>query len=114
MKVTLNVKALVDARGWDAGDLAAQADLPRATAEHLYAGHSTELDLAAEARVCQALGVLPQDILVSVEEPQPSVAVAPAPRGIATPSYQRPTGTAPESGVRDAPEAAPRDRTDWP
>ncbi len=86
MKVTLDVRALVEARGWDVVELARQAELDPATAESIYAGRSTELDLATEARVSQALGVRPDEILVSVEEPHSPESE----RNIAGAQYQHP------------------------
>ncbi len=106
MKVTLAVKDLVDARGWDLAGFAQQAGIDPETARHVYAGHSTELDLPAHARISQALGVLPNEILARVEEPQPSAADAEAPRTIDTSAYQEPTTEVPESGVVDDPRAA--------
>jgi transcriptional regulator with XRE-family HTH domain len=109
MKVTLHVKPLVDQRGWTVAEFAQQAGLDDATAESLYAERSTEIDLAVQSRVSTALGVLPNEILASVEEPQESAAVAPAPRTLAAPTYQQPTDELPESGVVDDPRLALRD-----
>ncbi len=86
MRVTLNVKALVDAHGWDVTELARQVGLDPATAESIYAGRSTEIDLATHSRVSQVLGVRPDEILVSVEEPHSG---EPA-RTIEQPSYEHP------------------------
>ena len=86
MRVTHNIKALVDARGWDVPELARRAGLDPATAESLYAGRSTTIDLAAHSRVSEALDVRPDEILASVEEPHSG---APA-RTIDRPAYQHP------------------------
>lgn len=86
MKVTLDVRALAEARGWDVAELARQAELDPATAESIYAGRSTEMDLATEARVSAALGVRPDEILVSVEEPHSPE----SDRNIAGARYQHP------------------------
>lgn len=85
MRVTLAVKELMDARGWDVAELARQAEIDPATAESIYAGRSTEMDLATHSKVSEVLGVLPNEILVSVEEPHSSDSE----RNIAAASYQR-------------------------
>jgi hypothetical protein len=112
MKITLQVQPLVDARGWTVDEFARQAGLDPATAESVYAGRSTELDLAAHSRISAALGVLPNEILASVEEPQDSAAVVPEPRTLDTPTYQEPTGEVTESGVVDDPRLALRHASD--
>lgn len=112
MKITLHVQPLVDARGWSVDEFARRAGLDPATAESVYAGRSTELDLAAHSRISEALDVLPNEILASVEEPQDSAAVAPEPRTLDTPTYQEPTGEVTESGVVDDPRLALRHAPD--
>ena len=73
MKAVLRLKELVDARGLNIRDLASQAGVDLETAQRLYDGQSTELDLTALGHLAQALGVQPPELLQEVEEPQPSV-----------------------------------------
>ncbi len=80
MKVMVRIQALVDARGWDMQELAHQVEVDAETARNLYDGRSTELDLEGVGLLSHVLGVLPNDIVASVEEKQPSAADAPAPR----------------------------------
>ena len=101
MRVTLDIRALVDARGWDAAELARRAGLDPATAESLYAGRSTAIDLAAHGRVSAALGVRPDEILASVEEPHSGV---PA-RDIDRPASQHPDDEATPRGQAGDPRA---------
>lgn len=69
MKIRLNVRELVDARGWSVEEFAERAGLDPATARGVYAGESTEMDLADHSRISQALDVLPNEILAAVDEP---------------------------------------------
>ncbi len=101
MKVTLAVRGLVDARGWDVAEFARQAGLDEATAGQVYAGQPAELEVADHGRISQALGVLPNEILAGVEEAQPSAAEAPAPRSIEAPVYY-PPGEERDAQARDA------------
>ena len=100
MKVTLAVRELVDARGWDVAEFARQAGLDEETAGQVYAGQPAELEVADHGRISQALGVLPNEILAGVEEAQPSAAEAPAPRSIEAPVYY-PPGEEPDAQARD-------------
>ena len=109
MKVTLAVRELVDARGWDVAEFARQAGLDEETAGQAYAGQPIELELADHGRISEALGVLPNEILAEVEEAQPSAADAAAPRSIEAPEFY-PPGDQPDAQARDAHrsvEAAP-------
>ncbi len=101
MKVTLAVRELVDARGWDVAEFARQAGLDEETAGRIYAGQPVELELPDHGRISEALGVLPNEILADVDEAQPSAADAPAPRSIEVPAYYPPEDT-PDSRARDA------------
>ncbi len=74
MKVALRVKELADARGWDTRELAHRAGMDEQTAADLYHGRSTQIDLSTFGDLCTALGVEPAEILVAVEEKEPSVA----------------------------------------
>ena len=100
MRVTLAVRELVDARGWDVAEFARRAGLEEATARGAYEGESTELDLAAQGRIAEALGVLPNAILGSVEEPQPSATDAPAPRTLPAPEEREAPDDAPDARLR--------------
>ena len=100
MKVTLAVRELVDARGWDVAEFARQAGLDEETAGQVYAGQPVELELADHGRISEALGVLPNEILAGVEEAQPSAADAPAPRSIEVPA-DYPPGDEPDAQARD-------------
>ena len=101
MKVTLAVRELVDARGWDVAEFARQAGLDEETAGQVYAGQPVELELADHGRISEALGVLPNEILANVEEAQASAADAPAPRSIEVPA-DYPPGDEPDAQARDA------------
>ena len=100
MKVTLAVRELVDARGWDVAEFARQAGLDEETAGQVYAGQPVELELADHGRISEALGVLPNEILANVEEAQASAADAPAPRSIEVPA-DYPPGDEPDAQARD-------------
>ena len=87
MKLALRVKELIDGRGLSIQELASRIDVDEATAERLYQGQSTQIDLTTLGALCEALDVLPHDIVVRVDEPQPSVAGgAPMPRAIDVPT----------------------------
>lgn len=85
MRVSLRVRELADARGWDVAELARQAGVDPRTAQSMYAGEPVEMDLATQGQLAQALGVLPNDLVAQVEEPQPSAMDAPAPRDESVP-----------------------------
>lgn len=82
MKVALQIKELVDSKGWDVAELARAADIDERVAHDLYNGRPTDIDLASESRLSQALGVRPDEILADVEDPQPSASDAPMPRSL--------------------------------
>jgi DNA-binding Xre family transcriptional regulator len=82
MRLTVHIKELADTRGWDTQELANRIGADPQTTQSLYEGRSTEIDVATLGRLSQALGVLPHDILASVEEKQPSASDAPPPRSI--------------------------------
>jgi len=86
MKLALNVKDLADARGWNAQEMASQTGLDEKTVSALYNGDDVELDLTALGHLATALGVLPNEIVANVIEPQPSIADgAPMPRAVSVP-----------------------------
>ena len=89
MKVTLQVREIMDQRGWGAEDLAREAGLDEATARSIYAGESTEMDLGTQGRISQALGVLPNEIAGDVEEPQASSTEVEMPRADSVPTESR-------------------------
>ncbi len=80
MKVSVQIQQLVAERGWDIQELARQVAVDEETAEQLYRGQPAEIDLPTLSRLSEALGVLPNDIVVAVPEKQPSAAVTPPPR----------------------------------
>jgi hypothetical protein len=100
MKVILAVRELVDARGWDVAEFARLTGLDEETAGRAYAGQPVELELADHGRISEALGVLPNEIVAGVEEPQPSAVDAPAPRSIAAPVDELPEDE-PDTRARD-------------
>jgi DNA-binding Xre family transcriptional regulator len=106
MKATLRVKELVDERGWNVRELARQADLDPETAQSMYEGRSTEMELSALSRLSEVLGVLPDEIVASVEEKQPSAQDAPAPRSIDT-SEEDITHIGEERGTGETPDKGP-------
>ncbi len=73
MKVSLRVKELVDARGLNAQELASQTGVDAETASRIYNGESVEMDLTTLGALAQLLGVLPNELVAEVEEPQQSV-----------------------------------------
>ena len=86
MKLALRVKELVDSRGWNLQDFVSQTGLDAETAQRLYQGQSTQIDLSTLGKLCELFGALPNEIVVRVDEPQPSVAEgAPMPRSIDVP-----------------------------
>ncbi len=80
MKVSVQIQQQVAERGWDIQELARQIEVEMETAEQLYRGQPAEIELGTLGRLSQALGVLPNDIVVAVPEKQPSAADAPPPR----------------------------------
>ena len=69
----MQVKELVDARGWSVQELANQAGLDLESAQRLYEGRSANMDLTTLGHLCEMFNVLPNDIVIRVVEPQPSV-----------------------------------------
>ena len=80
--IRARIKEPADARGWDAAQLAGQAGVDQQTAQLLYAGQPATIDLATLSRLSQAFGVLPHELIESVEEKQPSAADAGPSRSI--------------------------------
>jgi len=89
LKITLRVKELMDERGWGTDELAREASLDEATAQSVYAEESTEMDMATQGRISQALGVLPHEIVGEVEEPQASSTEVDMPRSDDIPTESR-------------------------
>ena len=86
LKAALRVRELAQARGWDAQQLASQAGLDVETARRIFNGEAVELDLTQLGHLAQLLGVLPNELVTEVVEPQPSVADgAEPPRSIEVP-----------------------------
>ncbi len=73
MKVALRLNELMAARGLDAQTLSAQVGLTPDVAQSLFAGEPAEIDLPTLDRLSQVLGVLPNELVTEVEQPQPSV-----------------------------------------
>ena len=107
MKAALRLREMVDAQGLDIRDVAQRAGLDLETAQSLYAGQETEIDLTALGHLAQVLGVQPPDLVLDVEEPQHSVLEgAPPPRDEEVPTQVGVEAKGPgevEGGVRPAP-----------
>lgn len=73
MKVSLRVKELVDASGVGKQELASQTGIDADTLSRIYNGESVEMDLTALGSLAQFLGVLPNELIAEVAEPQQSV-----------------------------------------
>ena len=73
MKVTLE-KELVAQHGWNVQELANRAGLDAEAARCLAEGTPVELDLPALSRLSEALGVLPNELVAEVQEPETSIA----------------------------------------
>ncbi len=73
MKVALRLNEFMAARGLDAQTLTAQVGLTPDVARSLFAGEAAEIDLPTLDRIAQVLGVLPNELVTEVEQPQPSV-----------------------------------------
>ena len=87
MKVALRLKEAMAARGLDAQTLAGQAGLTPDVARSLFAGEPAEIDLPTLDRLARVLGVLPNELVAEVEQPQPSVLdQAEPPRSSAVPT----------------------------
>jgi DNA-binding Xre family transcriptional regulator len=73
MKLTLE-KELVTQHGWNVQELANRAGLDDQTAQCLAEGTPVEIDLPTLSRLSEALGVLPNELVAEVEEPETSIA----------------------------------------
>ena len=73
MKVALRLNELMAARGLDAQTLTSQVRLTPDVARSLFAGEPAEIDLPTLDRLSQMLGVLTNELVTEVEQPQPSV-----------------------------------------
>jgi transcriptional regulator with XRE-family HTH domain len=80
--IRARVKEAAGARGWDAAQLAAQAGVDPQAAQSLFDGRPVTVDLAILSRLSQVFGVLPHELIESVEEKQPSAADAGPSRSI--------------------------------
>lgn len=80
MKVSLNVRKLVDEHGWNPETLADRTGVDLETAQGMYSGQPVEIDMETLSQVSEVLGVLPNEIVTEVEEQQPSASDEPAPR----------------------------------
>jgi DNA-binding Xre family transcriptional regulator len=86
MKVALRLDEMAAAHGLDAQSLAAQAGVTPDVAQGLLAGEAVEIELSTLGRLSELLGVLPNELVAEVEEPQQSVADgAEPPRSIDVP-----------------------------
>jgi len=82
MKLTMDVNEVMQQKGMDAAKLAEAANIPPSLADQILQGQSVQLDLPTLSRICTALGVLPHQIVKSVEEKQPSASEGEWPRSI--------------------------------
>ncbi len=73
MKVALRLNELAAARGLDAQALTSRAGLAPDMAQSLFAGEAAEIDLPTLGRLAELLGVLPNELVAEVQEPQQSV-----------------------------------------
>ena len=73
MKVKLDVRSLAEAQGLSVDDFASRTGLDRDVGQAIYDGQEVEIDLTALSHIATALGVLPNEIVSEVEEPQASV-----------------------------------------
>lgn len=73
MKVALRLDQLAAGKGVDAETLAAQTGVTSDVAQSLLAGEPTEIELSTLSRLAELLGVLPNELVAEVEEPQQSV-----------------------------------------
>lgn len=86
MKVALRLDQLAAGHGVTAESLAAQAGITSEVAQSLLAGEPTEIELSTLSRLAEMLGVLPNELVAEVEEPQQSVVDgAASPRSIDVP-----------------------------
>lgn len=73
MKVALRLDQLTAGNGLDAETLAAQTGVTSEVAQSLLAGESTEIELSTLGRLAEMLGVLPNELVAEVDDPQQSV-----------------------------------------
>jgi transcriptional regulator with XRE-family HTH domain len=71
--VALRVRELAEERGLDLQEMASRTGLDPETAERLYNGEPVEIDLTTLGRLSELFGVLPNELVAEVIEPQPSV-----------------------------------------
>jgi hypothetical protein len=79
VKVKLDVRNLIDAQGLSVDEFVSRAGLAPDVGKAVYDGQEVEIDLTALSRIATTLGVLPNEIVSEVEEPQPSTADGAAP-----------------------------------
>jgi DNA-binding Xre family transcriptional regulator len=86
VKLALNVKDLADARGLSPQELASQTGVDENLVSALYNGEEVDLDLTTLGHISTALGVLPNEVVADVIEPQQSITDGvPMPRSIDVP-----------------------------
>jgi DNA-binding Xre family transcriptional regulator len=86
MKVALRLDQVAQGRELDAQTLASQAGITPEVATSLLAGEPAEIELSTLSRLSELLGVLPNELVAEVEEPQESVTEgAEPPRSIDVP-----------------------------
>lgn len=73
MKVALRIDQMAAGGAVDAQTLAAQAGIAPETAQHLLAGEPTEIELSTLSKLAKVLGVMPNELVAEVEDPQHSV-----------------------------------------
>ena len=73
MKVALRRDQLAAGNGLDAQTLAAQTGVTSDVAQSLLAGEPTEIELSTLGRLAEILGVLPNELVAEVVEPQQSI-----------------------------------------
>lgn len=89
MKVALRLDQLAAGNGVDAQTLATQTGVSSEVAQSLLAGEPTEIELSTLSRLAEMLGVLPNELVAEVAEPQQSVADgAESPRSIDVPGQR--------------------------
>src|SRR4051794_32059715 len=87
MKVALRVDQLAAGHGLDAQSLASQAGVTPEIAASLLAGQPVQIELSTLSTLSQMLGVLPNELVAEVDEPQQSVVDgAASPRSIDVPA----------------------------
>ncbi len=82
MKLIMDINEALQQKGMDTAKLAEAAKIPPPLADQILQGQSVQIDLPTLSRICTALGVLPHQIVKSVEEKQPSASEGKWPRAI--------------------------------